>query len=77
MLHENNTLYKLSYKTGLGYDENNNTIGWVAGWVEENMHPYFFVTLVKTPDKNIDVRTVRMNITKAILNQFGFFHGKM
>jgi beta-lactamase class D len=77
MLQENNTLYKLSYKTGWGYDENGNAIGWVVGWVEENLHPYFFVTLVKSPNKNIDMQTVRMNITKGILNQLGFFKGTM
>jgi beta-lactamase class D len=77
MMQENNTLYKFSYKTGWGYDENNNAIGWVVGWVEENMHPYFFVTLVKSPNKNIDMPTVRMNITRNILRQLGLFQGKM
>ena len=76
MVQEDNTAYKLCYKTGLNYDEQNNTIGWVAGWIEENKHPYFFVTLVKTPDKNIDVKTVRLNITKGILKHLGFFEGR-
>lgn len=77
MLMEDNTLYKLSYKTGWGFDEKNNSVGWVIGWVEENMHVYFFVTLVKTADKNIDMKTVRMNITKGILKELGFFKGQM
>ena len=76
MLIENNTLYKLSYKTGLGYDEEQNVIGWVLGWVEENRHVYFFVTLVKAVDKNIDP-IVRINITKGILQHLGFFKGEM
>jgi len=76
MLIENNTLYKLSYKTGLGFDEAQNVIGWMVGWVEENRHVYFFVTLIKTPDKNIDPE-VRMNITKRILQDLGFFKGEM
>jgi beta-lactamase class D len=76
MLIENNTLYKLSYKTGTGYDEMNNYIGWVVGWIEENRHVYFFVTLVKTPEKNID-QNVKMNITKGILKKLGFFKGEM
>ncbi len=75
MLMENNTQYKLSYKTGAGYNEMQNLIGWVAGWIEENRHVYFFVTLIKTPNKNTDLN-VRMNITKAILNQLGFFKGE-
>lgn len=75
MLRENNTQYKLSYKTGFGYDETQNAIGWVIGWIEENRHVYFFVTLIRTPDKNIDPN-VRINITKSILEQFGFFKGE-
>lgn len=77
MRQEGNTLYTLSYKTGWGFDENNNSIGWMVGWIEENMHPYFFVTLVKSPDANIDMKTVRINITKGILKQLGFFEGRM
>ena len=76
MVREDNTAYKLSYKTGWGYDENNQTIGWVTGWIEENRHVYFFVTLVKSPDKNIDIITARMNVTKNILSHYGFFKGK-
>ncbi|UAY51774.1 class D beta-lactamase [Ferruginibacter albus] len=77
MTQEDNTLYKLCYKTGLGYDEQHNSIGWIVGWVEENQHPYFFVTLIKTPDKNIDIQKARLSITTAILKQMGFFEGKM
>ncbi|HEY8688292.1 MAG TPA: class D beta-lactamase [Chitinophagaceae bacterium] len=77
MLQENNTQYKLSYKTGWGFDEMQNAIGWIVGWIEENRHVYFFVTLVKSPDKNIDVIPVRMKILKSILTQYGFFKGEM
>jgi beta-lactamase class D len=77
MLQESNTAYKLSYKTGWGFDEANNNLGWMVGWIEENKHVYFFVTLVKSPDKDIDMRKVRMDITKGILTQMGFFKGEM
>jgi beta-lactamase class D len=77
MLRENNTLYKLSYKTGWGSDEQKNAIGWMVGWIEENRHVYFFVTLIKSPDRNIDMTSVRMNITKGILKELGFFKGEM
>lgn len=77
MLQEDNTQYKLSYKTGLGYDEKQNTIGWVVGWVEENRHVYFFTLLVKNADKNIDMKTLRINILKNILHQYGFLKGEM
>jgi beta-lactamase class D len=76
MLQEDNTLYKLSYKTGWGFDEKNNSIGWVVGWIEENRHVYFFVTLIKSADKNIEMQKVRMHITRAILNEMGFFKGE-
>lgn len=75
MLVENNTQYKLSYKTGAGYDERQHLIGWVVGWIEENRHVYFFVTLLKTPDKNTDLNA-RLTITKGILKQSGFLKEK-
>jgi beta-lactamase class D len=77
MKQEDNTQYALYYKTGWGYDEKNNSIGWMVGWIEENKHPYFFVTLVKSPDATIDMKTIRLNITKGILKQLGFFEGRM
>jgi beta-lactamase class D len=76
MVQENNTAYKLSYKTGFNYSEDGKAIGWVVGWIEENRHVYFFVTFIKAPDKETDIKTVRMNITKGILKQYGFFEGK-
>ena len=76
MIQEDNTLYTWCYKTGWGFDEAKNNIGWQVGWIEENKHPYFFVTMIKSADKNIDMQAVRMNITKGILKQLGFFEGK-
>ena len=76
MIQEDNTLYTLAYKTGWGFDENKKAIGWIVGWIEENKHPYFFVTLVRSADPKIDMRAVRINITKGILKQYGFFEGK-
>jgi beta-lactamase class D len=76
MLQEDNTAYKLSYKTGWGFDESGNSVGWVTGWIEENRHVYFFVTLVRSTDKNIDMKRARLDITKDILKELGFFEGK-
>lgn len=76
MLQEDNTLYQLSYATGTGYDENNNPIGWVTGWIEENRHVYFFVTFLRTTDKNKDMRITGITITKKILEEMGFFKGR-
>jgi len=76
MIQEDNTLYKLCYKTGWGFDENSNNIGWVTGWVEENQHPYFFTLLVKSPDRHFDMKQARLNILTGILKQCGFLEGK-
>ena len=76
MLQENNTLYKLSYKTGWGFDERENSIGWVVGWVEENKHVYFFVLLVKSPGKNFNMIPARLHILKSILTHYGFLKGE-
>lgn len=76
MLQESNTAYKLSYKTGWGKDDDNKNIGWVVGWIEENMHVYFFVTFIKANAPGTDINVARMNITKSILKQYGFFEGK-
>jgi beta-lactamase class D len=76
MLQEDNTQYKLSYKTGRGVDENKNSIGWIVGWIEENKHPYFFVTMIRSDNSRTDINAVRLSITKNILKQYGFFEGK-
>ncbi|HYM95129.1 MAG TPA: class D beta-lactamase [Chitinophagaceae bacterium] len=77
MLFENNSNYKLSYKTGWGYNEKGNNIGWVVGWIEENQHPCFFVLNIESPDPKFDMLSIRMKILKDILKQLGFFEGKM
>jgi beta-lactamase class D len=76
MLFENNTDYRLSYKTGWGYTENGHNLAWITGWIEENKHPYFFVLNIESADKNADMREVRMKILKGILGQLGFLQGK-
>jgi len=76
MLQEDNTAYKLSYKTGWGFDEQKNNIGWIAGWIEENNHVYFFVSLVRSPDPKIDMKWVRLGILKDILKHYGFMEGR-
>jgi beta-lactamase class D len=77
MLFDNNTNYRLAYKTGWGFDEKGNSIGWMVGWIEENNHVYFFVLNLESSEKDFDMKTVRMNILKRILKQLGFFEGKM
>lgn len=76
MLFENNNLYKLGYKTGLGRNENGTMVAWIVGWIEENNHPYFFVLNLESNDPNADVFSVRMKIFKDILGHLGFMQGK-
>ena len=77
MIREKTDKYILAYKTGWGKTAAGNQLGWVVGWIEENLHVYFFSMNVESPDSNIDMKTVRMNILKGILKQQGFFEGQM
>ncbi|MCF3109954.1 class D beta-lactamase [Niabella sp. CC-SYL272] len=77
MLFENNSNYKLAYKTGWATTEKGHALGWIVGWIEENRHPYFFVLNVESPDPKYDMTTVRLKMLKDILKQLGFFEGKM
>lgn len=77
MLFENNTNYRLGYKTGWGFTEQGHSLGWVVGWIEENEHPYFFVLNIESKDRDFDMWNVRMKMLKDILKQLGFFEGKM
>ncbi len=75
MVKESNANYELSYKTSWGFRENNNAIGWVVGWIEENRHIYFFVLNIEGPH-NTNMPTVGVNILKGILQHEGFMQGK-
>ena len=76
MLMEDNTNYRLSYKTGDALDANNIHVGLVVGWIEENRHVYFFCTLVKAKSANENIEDAKMSITRDILKDLGFFEGK-
>jgi beta-lactamase class D len=76
MMREDNSNYKLSYKTGWGYTEKGHALGWLIGWIEENRHPYFFVLQVESPDRNYNMTNVRLKMLKDILHQYGFMEGK-
>ncbi|HLG41491.1 MAG TPA: penicillin-binding transpeptidase domain-containing protein, partial [Chitinophagaceae bacterium] len=77
MLFENNTNYRLGYKTGWGFTEQGHALGWVTGWIEENNHPYFFVLNIESSDHDFDMWMARMKILKDILKHLGFLEGKM
>jgi beta-lactamase class D len=75
MLREQNSNYKLYYKTGWGFPGPGRELGWVVGWIEENRHPYFFVLNIESGVPN-KVHEVRINLLKTILSRLGFFNGK-
>jgi beta-lactamase class D len=75
MLREQNSNYKLYYKTGWGFPEKGGELGWVVGWIEENKHPYFFVLNIESPVPD-RVHKVRIKLLKDILTHMGFFNGK-
>lgn len=79
MLMEDNTTYRLGYKTGWSFwdEKTKKHLGWIVGWIEENNHPYFFVLNLESADPNFDMQGVRMKMLKDILKQLGFFEGKM
>ena len=77
MLFEDNSNYKLSYKTGWGQNEKGHQLAWIVGWIEENKHPYFFVLNFESADAGADIPSIRMKMLKGILKQLGFMEGKM
>jgi beta-lactamase class D len=72
-----NSNYKLSYKTGWGQNEKGNQLAWIVGWIEENKHPYFFVLNFESVDANADIPSIRIKMLRGILKQLGFMEGKM
>ncbi len=75
MVKESNANYQLAYQMGTTMDEKNHQIGWIAGWVEENKHPYFFVVNTES-DKQYNMDTIKSTLLKPILKELGFFEGK-
>jgi beta-lactamase class D len=76
MVKEDNSNFKLCYKSAEGMDEMNHPFAWTIGWIEENRHVYFFSTIIKTNDEKNDVALNSINITKDILQHYDFFKGK-
>jgi len=79
MLLEDNSQYRLGYKTGWSgwLEKEQKQIGWILGWIEENKHPYFFVLNLESKDKDFDMIKARKDMLKKILTDLGFFKGNM
>jgi len=75
MQQESNANYQLSYKDGVTVMDNGAQLAWVAGWIEENKHPYFFVLNLEGPS-NTPMNQVSKDLLRKILANQGFFEGK-
>lgn len=75
MVREENTLYTLAYKASWDKLPSGKNIGWVAGWIEENKHVYFFVINAE-PVSGEPVQGALVKTLKGILKHYGFFEGK-
>lgn len=73
---EENSNYRIVYKTGVARDAAGKTTAWIIGWEEENKHPYFFVLNIDPANAQTDVSTLGLQLVKNILGPMGFFAGK-
>ena len=73
---EENSNYRMVYKTGIAKDAAGKTTAWVMGWEEENKHPYFFVCNFEPANPQADVSALGLQLVKNILGPMGFFAGK-
>lgn len=72
ILNEQNSNYRLSYLVST--DTTSGNQGWVVGYIEENLHPYFFV-LHTSATEGSDLKNRNINLLKSILTKEGFFKG--
>ena len=72
ILKEDNSNYKLSYLVATDTIQGNQA--WVVGYVEENLHPYFFVLHTSATDAK-DLKNRNINLLKSILINEGFLKG--
>ena len=72
ILKEHNSNYQLSYLVATDASLGNQA--WVIGYIEENLHPYFFVLHTSASD-GYDLKNRNINLLKSILIKEGFFKG--
>lgn len=72
ILKEQNSNYQLSYLVATDTSLGNQA--WVVGYIEENLHPYFFVLHTSATEGN-DLKNRNINLLKSILLKEGFFKG--
>ena len=72
ILKEQNSNYQLSYIVATDTTLGNQA--WVIGYIEENLHPYFFVLHTSATDGK-DLKNRNIKLLKSILAKEGFFKG--
>ena len=72
MLREDESDFKLYYKTGWQTDAPKNSIGthslgWIVGFLEVGGNVHFFATNIETNNTRVNFASARLDITKKIL----------
>jgi beta-lactamase class D len=75
MIVENNAQHQLAYHTA-AVQTAGKQLCWVIGWIEENRHVYPFV-LQFDAKQGENVTETGIKLTKDILDDLGFFKGRM
>ena len=75
MIVENNAQHQLAYHTA-AVQTAGKQLCWVIGWIEENRHVYPFV-LQFDAGSEINSAEIGIKLTKDILDDLGFFKGRM
>lgn len=80
MEREKNPAYTLAYSTGEARDSAGRPLGWVVGWVEERIHPYFFVLSIRPSGEGknaeeVNIADKEIPLLKSLLTDQGFFKG--
>lgn len=75
MIRESNSRYDLAYISGEALDSGDRKVGWVVGWVEESVHPYFFVLNIEGSGPGTDLSATGVDLMRKILVSEGFFKG--
>jgi beta-lactamase class D len=75
MKQEDNSAYRLHGRMASIAGKKTST-GWFIGWIEENRHVYFFATLVNKNGSIDNMQPAAQQITRSILQHYGFFQGK-
>ncbi len=72
---EANSNFNISYINSNSIIVNNRYYNWIAGWIEENKHPYFFV-LHTDASTATNLSESSKELLYDMLKHYGFFEGK-